>query len=201
MLFWGEPRQAVGSAWSPGRGGTATAPRRRRAVHRRVLDHAIECQLEPSLRLQVRVAIRVSAINEPGSPRSGVRFRPVSPTTDEEMDELLGTIERRIQRLLAPARCRGLRRARSGSVVGGGARAGGACGRLGPRPCRARPRAGARVRRCGRSPELLSLSSSKRGPCHARQNGFDLRAGVVVPGRDRARLDSRARTLSVRRDP
>jgi hypothetical protein len=45
------------------------------------------------------------------------------------------------------------------------------------------------VRRCGRSPDLLALSSSVRGPCHARQNGFDLHAAVVVPGRDRARLE------------
>ena len=50
-------------------------------------------------------------------------------------------------------------------------------------------RAGAETRRCGRSRELLALASSLRGPCHARQNGFDLHAGVVVPGRDRARLE------------
>jgi hypothetical protein len=28
-----------------------------------------------------------------------------------------------------------------------------------------------------------------RHPCHARQHGFDLHAGVLVPGRDRARLE------------
>ncbi len=51
------------------------------------------------------------------------------------------------------------------------------------------PRAGAAVRRCGSSPEMLALATSLRGPCHARQNGFDLHAAVVVPGRDRARLE------------
>ena len=50
-------------------------------------------------------------------------------------------------------------------------------------------RAGVAVRRCGASAELLALASSGRGPCHARGNGFDLHAAVVVPPRDRARLE------------
>jgi hypothetical protein len=50
-------------------------------------------------------------------------------------------------------------------------------------------RAGAAVRRCGTSPELLALAPSGRGPCRARGNGFDLHAAVVVPARDRARLE------------
>jgi hypothetical protein len=50
-------------------------------------------------------------------------------------------------------------------------------------------RAGAAVRRCGASGELLALAPSCRGPCHARGNGFDLHAAVVVPPRDRARLE------------
>ncbi len=50
-------------------------------------------------------------------------------------------------------------------------------------------RAGAAVRRCGASAELLALAPSGRGPCHARGNGFDLHAAVVVPPRDRARLE------------
>jgi hypothetical protein len=37
--------------------------------------------------------------------------------------------------------------------------------------------------------ELLALAYSGRGPCHAHQGGFDLHAAVVVPGRDRARLE------------
>jgi hypothetical protein len=50
-------------------------------------------------------------------------------------------------------------------------------------------RAGAAVRRCGASAELLALAPSGRGPCHARGNGFDLHAAVVVPPRDRRRLE------------
>ncbi|MBI2188899.1 MAG: transposase [Acidobacteria bacterium] len=45
------------------------------------------------------------------------------------------------------------------------------------------------MRRGGASAELLALAPSGLGPCHARRNGFDLHAGVVVPPRDRARLE------------
>ena len=45
------------------------------------------------------------------------------------------------------------------------------------------------VRRCGASAELLALAPSGHGPFHARGNGFDLHAAVVVPRRDRARLE------------
>jgi GH35 family endo-1,4-beta-xylanase len=46
------------------------------------------------------------------------------------------------------------------------------------------------VRRCGGSPDLAALSvSGERRPCHARRGGFDLHAGIVVPARDRARLE------------
>ena len=47
------------------------------------------------------------------------------------------------------------------------------------------PRAGAEIRRCGASAELLALAPTSLGPCHARGNGFDLHAGVLIPG-DRA---------------
>jgi hypothetical protein len=50
-------------------------------------------------------------------------------------------------------------------------------------------RAGATVRRGGASADLLALAPSGLGPCHARRNGFDLHVGVVVPPRDRARLE------------
>jgi hypothetical protein len=50
-------------------------------------------------------------------------------------------------------------------------------------------RAGARTRRLGGSPELLALWTPPRLACHARQDGYDLQAGVVVPAHDRARLE------------
>ena len=36
---------------------------------------------------------------------------------------------------------------------------------------------------------MLALWRPADGPCQARREGFDLHAGVVVPARDRARLE------------
>jgi hypothetical protein len=120
----------------------------------------------------------------------GLRFHPATAPSDEEMDRVLATIDRRIRRLLARRRVAidhddgdtdpwtveapvlaGL----AGASVQGRAALG--------------PRAGRMVRRAGASAELLALAPSGLGPCHARRNGFDLHAGVVVPGNDRARLE------------
>ena len=120
-----------------------------------------------------------------------LRFHEAMPPTDDELDRLLGTIDRRVRRLLArrgvlddlgegsatdPWREEApvLAGIAEASVQGRGA--------LGER-------AGAAVRRCGASAELLALAPLGRGPCHARGNGFDLHAAVVVPPRDRARLE------------
>jgi hypothetical protein len=120
-----------------------------------------------------------------------LRFHEAMPPTDDEVDRLLGTIDRRLHRLLAR---RGVLDDRDeGSapdpwrdeapVLAGMAEAS-VQGRraLGER-------AGATVRRCGASAELLALAPSGRGPCHSHRNGFDLHAAVVVPPRDRARLE------------
>ena len=120
-----------------------------------------------------------------------LRIHEAVPPTDEEMDRLLRTIDRRIHRLLAR---RGvLDDLGEGSaadpwreetpVLAGIAEAS-VQGRraLGEK-------AGAAVHRYGASAEVLALAPSGLGPCHARGNGFDLHAGVVVPPRDRARLE------------
>ncbi len=49
------------------------------------------------------------------------------------------------------------------------------------------PRAGARVRRCGDPPE--DVAPTTLGPCHARADGFDLHAGLVVRAGHRDRLE------------
>ncbi len=49
------------------------------------------------------------------------------------------------------------------------------------------PRAGARVRRCGDPPEVVAPTTL--GPCHARADGFDLHAGLVVRAGHRDRLE------------
>ena len=120
-----------------------------------------------------------------------IRFRDVMPPTDEEMDRLLATIDRRVHRLLAR---RGVLDDlgdvsaadawREEAPVLAGIAGAAVQGRRG-----LGERAGTAVRRCGTSPELPALVPSGRGPCHARGNGFDLHAAVVVSARDRARLE------------
>jgi hypothetical protein len=119
----------------------------------------------------------------------GLQFHPALAPTDEEMNDLVCTLERRIGRLLA----------RRGVVDGGDngpdrwAEEAPVLAGIADAAVQGRaafgPRAGAAVRRCGNSPGLLALFTSMRGSCHAQQNGFDLHAAVVVPGPDRARLE------------
>ena len=49
------------------------------------------------------------------------------------------------------------------------------------------PRRGARVGRVGEAPE--TVPPAEAGRCHARSNGFDLHAGLVVPAGHRDRLE------------
>jgi hypothetical protein len=49
------------------------------------------------------------------------------------------------------------------------------------------PRRGARLRRLG--DETEPVQTPDPGDCHARANGFDLHAGVVVPAGQRERLE------------
>jgi hypothetical protein len=120
-----------------------------------------------------------------------LRFHACDPPTDDEMDRLLGTIERRLHRLLARRGVveaigddGGADRWREEAPVLAGIAAASVEGRLA-----LGARAGAAVRRGSASAELLALVPQGHGPCHARRNGFDLHAGVVVPPRDRARLE------------
>jgi hypothetical protein len=122
---------------------------------------------------------------------AALRFHASDAPTDYEMDRLLGTIERRLQRLLARrgvgdavADDGGVDRWREEAPVLSGIAAASVQGRLA-----LGERAGAAVRRGGASAELLALAPERLGSCHARRNGFDLHAGVVVPPRDRARLE------------
>jgi hypothetical protein len=124
-----------------------------------------------------------------------LRFHPAPPPTDDDMDELLAAIRRRVRRLLArrgvleePGDAAGDDPWVAREPVLAGLTAASVQGRLalGPRP-------GAEVRRCGAPPELAALAPSVRGPCHAHRAGFDLHAGLVVPARDRARLERTCR--------
>jgi hypothetical protein len=140
------------------------------------------------LNVHVRALVLDGAYVDAGD--GTLRFYEVDPPTDDDMDCLLGTIERRLHRLLARRGVLGevgegngvdawseespvLAGIAAASVQDGGRWASGPAG-----PC---PGAA--------SAELLALAPSALGPCHARRNGFDLHAGVVVPARDRARLE------------
>jgi ribosomal protein S27AE len=120
-----------------------------------------------------------------------LRFHACDAPTDDEMDRLLGVIERRLLRLLARRGVvdavgddGGADRWREEAPVLAGIAAASVQGHLA-----LGERAGAAVRRGGGSAELLALAPQGLGPCHARRNGFDLHAGGVVPPRDRARLE------------
>jgi hypothetical protein len=124
-----------------------------------------------------------------------LRFHPAPPPTDDDMDDVLAAIRRRVRRLLVrrgvleePGEAEGDDPWAAREPVLAGLTAASVQGRLalGPRP-------GAEVRRCGASPELAASAPSVRGPCHAHRAGFDLHAGLVVPARDRARLERTCR--------
>jgi hypothetical protein len=119
----------------------------------------------------------------------GLRFHPAPPPADDEMEQVLGTIERRVRRLLA-------RRGKDDDPSVGADRwadeepvLAGLTGASVQGRIAFGARAGAEVRRRGASAERGALASSAPGACHARGHGFDLHAGVDVPGRDRARLE------------
>ena len=123
--------------------------------------------------------------------RGGLRFLAAAPPADEEMDRLIEMIDRRIQRLLV----------RRGVVDEGGDGSAGdrwrerepvlagiaAASVQGRRVLGARP--GAVVVRHDASPGRPASGPEGLGPCHARWRGVDLQAAVVVPPRDRARLE------------
>ena len=119
-------------------------------------------------------------------------FHPVPRLTDLDVAEVLATLEPRIRRLLDR---RGL---------GGGEETGepDACAAEAPVlaglaaasvqgiAALGRDR-GARTRRLGEPAETIDAASP--GRCHARSNGFDLHAGLVVPAGQRERLEGLCR--------
>src|SRR5881628_2469984 len=120
-----------------------------------------------------------------------LRFHGAMPPTDDELDRLLGTIDRCVRRLLAR---RGvLDDLGEGSATDPWREEAPMLAGIAEASVQGRralgERAGAAVRRCGASADLLALAPLGCGPCHARGNGFDLHAAVVVPPRDRARLE------------
>ena len=122
--------------------------------------------------------------------RSGiVRFHPTPRLTTLDVAEVLATVEPRIRRLLER---RGLGDRDDGAgeadawadeaPVLAGLAAVSAHGTV----ALGRQR-GTRIRRLGDAPEAVEAPTL--GRCHARSNGFDLHAGLVVPAGQRERLE------------
>jgi Putative transposase len=123
-----------------------------------------------------------------------LEFHPARPPTDAEVGQVLGTIRRRVGRLL---RRRGLEPGEDGGgrpedplaeaspalagIVGASVQARVALG----------ARAGAAVRRLGQAPRQASRGAG--GPRHAHVGGFDLHANVWVGANNRARLEQLCR--------
>jgi hypothetical protein len=123
--------------------------------------------------------------------RGTLRFHAAAPPTDEEMDRLLATIDRRIQRRLARA-----------GVADDRGDGGDADPWLEAEPVLANiaaasvqgrralgERAGNKPARHGAWDERPALAFSGLGPCHARWRGYDLHANMCVPPRDRSQLE------------
>ena len=120
---------------------------------------------------------------------AGVRFHPASPVTAADVADVPATVEPRVRRLLE-------RRGLGDNDEGGGAPdawaedapvlAGIAAASV-QGVVALGDRAGARVRRGGDSPE--EDETPALGRCHARQDNFDLHAGVLVPAGQRERLE------------
>ena len=118
-----------------------------------------------------------------------VRFHPGPRLTALDVDEVLATVEPRLTRLLA-RRGLGDRDDESGAPdawadeapVLAGLAAASVQGIVALGPHR-----GARLRRLGNAPE--SIEAPAPAGCHARANGFDLHAGLVVPAGQREPLE------------
>ena len=118
-----------------------------------------------------------------------VRFHAVPRLTREEVGQVVALIARRITRLLERRGLSG--RADDGEIsdpwseeapVLAAVAAASVDGRVAMGP-----RAGGRIRRCGDPPE--DVAPTTLGPCHARVDGFDLHAGLVVRAGHRGRLE------------
>ena len=116
-----------------------------------------------------------------------LQFHPVAPPTDEEMDHVHATIARRVDRLVERRGVKDDGEREDAFVAAAPVLAGLTAASINGRTATG-PRPGAKVRRCGTWTEGKPLPLVRR-PCHAAGGGFSLDAGVVVPARDRARLE------------
>lgn len=142
-----------------------------------------------ALNLNVHVhALVLDGVFAPGA-EGAVAFHPAPPLTTLDIAEVLQTVDARLRRLLER---RGLGEGEADATEGdvwaeeAPGLAGLAAASVQGHVALGRDR-GTRVRRLG--DEAEEEGEIVRGGCHARANGFDLHAGLVVPAGDRARLE------------
>jgi hypothetical protein len=120
---------------------------------------------------------------------SVVAFHPMRRLTREDVADVVALIARRVERLLE-------RRGLAGGAESSGApdlwsEEAPALAAVAAASVQGRvalgPRAGARVRRCGDTPD--EMAPMTLGPCHAHVDGFDLHAGLVTRAGQRDRLE------------
>jgi hypothetical protein len=121
----------------------------------------------------------------------GLVFHALEAPTEDAMARVLTVVAERIRRLLERRGCG----PEAADDVAEDAWSGEAAGLAGLAAASVQGRAalglrgGARTRRIGSSPAWLAEWAPPRLACHARGDGYDLHAGVLVPGEDRARLE------------
>jgi hypothetical protein len=117
-------------------------------------------------------------------------FREADPPSDEDVAQVLEVVRRRVERLLDR---RGYGIDDDGFAPDHWAEEAPVLAALGAAAVLGRaatdPRAGARFRRAGEEYCEGDGTQAHATPCHARQGGFDLHAGVVAPAAHRHRFE------------
>jgi hypothetical protein len=121
-----------------------------------------------------------------------LRFHRLSPPTDADIARLVAVIARRVGRLLVRRGLGDDADAADPLATESLALAGLASAAVQGRVALG-PRAGAPVERLGADPDAPWVESAR--PLQARHDGFDLHAGVTVPGEQRERLEQLCRYL------
>jgi hypothetical protein len=171
-------------------GHLCTRARRRGVADGRGGAVAIVQRFGAALNLNVHIhALVLDGVFAPNG-LGGVTWHRAVPLTGDDVGTVLAIVERRVRRLLSRRGLVDADQATDGWAEEAPVLAGIAAASVQSLTALG-PRAGARVRRCGDDvgERGQAVSVPPLGRCHARANGFDLHAAVVVPAGDRERLE------------
>jgi hypothetical protein len=180
-------RAVVGVALRAILGSLRTRARRQGVAGGRGGAVAIVQRFGSALNLNVHVHALVLDGVYTSESSGALTFHAADTPTEWDLEAVVSTLERRIARLLARRSLTESDEAEPADPWGdeapvlAGLAAASVQGRVA-----LGPRAGAALRRIG-NPELYRVSVVD--PAHARCNGFDVHAGLVVPAGDRVRLE------------